>query len=144
MIIREMTSEDIPQLAQLYKQFWDEESSIENMYKKFNEFHDNGSYILLSAVQNNLLIGSVMGIICGELYGECKPFMVLENMIIDKKFRNNGVGKALISELEKKASKNNCTQIILVTETNRVDACKFYESAGYNPETHKGYKKKLT
>ncbi|MCO1603554.1 GNAT family N-acetyltransferase [Desulfosporosinus nitroreducens] len=143
MIIRDMIAEDIPQLAVLYKQFWNEESSIESMYENFCKFHEDDSYLLLSAVENNQLIGSVMGIICGELYGDCKPFMVLENMIVDNKYRNHGVGKALISELEKKAFENNCSQIILVTDTNRIDACKFYESAGYNPDTHKGYKKKL-
>lgn len=143
MIIREMIADDIPQLAQLYKQFWDEESCVEIMYKKFNKFHENDSHILLSAVENNQLIGSVMGVICGELYGDCKPFIVLENMIVDKNYRNKGVGKALISELENKAAQKNCTQIILVTEANRIDACEFYESAGYNPGTHKGFKKKL-
>jgi len=143
MIIREMIAEDIPQLAQLYKQFWDEESSVETMYENYNKFYEDGSHLLLSAFENNKLIGSIMGVICGELYGNCKPFMVLENMIVDNRYRNNGVGKALISELEKKASQKDCTQIIFVTETHRIDACKFYESAGYNPNTHKGYKKKL-
>lgn len=143
MIVREMLAEDIPQLAQLYKQFWDEESCVETMKKTFIRLNDSGSYILLSAVEDELIIGSVMGVICWELYGKCKPFMVLENMIVDKKYRSHGVGKALIAELEEKASENNCTQIILVTETNRIDARKLYESAGYNPETHKGYKKKL-
>jgi ribosomal protein S18 acetylase RimI-like enzyme len=72
-----------------------------------------------------------MGVICEELYGDCKPFLVLENMIVDETYRNQGVGKALVSELEKIATKRNCTQVILVTESNRIDACKFYESAGY-------------
>ncbi|MCB8817491.1 GNAT family N-acetyltransferase [Desulfosporosinus shakirovi] len=143
MIIRDMIAEDIPQIAVLYKQFWNEESSVESMYENFSKFLEDDSYLLLSAVENNQLIGSVMGIICGELYGGCKPFMVLENMIVDNKYRNHGVGKALISELEKQATEKSCSQIILVTDTNRIDACKFYESAGYNPDTHKGYKKKL-
>jgi len=142
MVIREMIKDDIPQLAQLYKQFWGEESSIDTMYVKFDKFHENGSHILLSAIENNKLIGSVMGVICEELYGDCKPFMVLENMIVDNQYRNSGVGKALISELERRAAEK-CTQIILVTETNRIDACKFYESVGYKPDTHKGFKKKL-
>jgi len=29
-----MIAEDIPQLAELYRQFWDEKSCIETMYKK--------------------------------------------------------------------------------------------------------------
>ncbi|GAB6152916.1 GNAT family N-acetyltransferase [Desulfosporosinus burensis] len=113
------------------------------MCKKFNQFNEHGSHILICAVENNQLIGSVMGVICGELYGECKPFMVLENMIVDNKYRNLGVGKALIFELERMAGDKDCTQIILITESNRIDACKFYESVGYNPDSHKGFKKKL-
>ncbi|TGE38877.1 GNAT family N-acetyltransferase [Desulfosporosinus fructosivorans] len=142
MIVRDMIKEDIPQLALLYKQFWGEESSIETMYVKFYKFQENGSHILLSAVEDNQLIGSVMGVICEELYGDCKSFLVLENMIVDKKYRNRGIGKALIMELEIRAAEK-CNQIILVTETNRIDACRFYESVGYKPEIHKGFKKKL-
>lgn len=142
MIIREMIKDDIPQLAQLYKQFWNEESCIDTMKIKFDKFQKNDSHILLSAVEDDQLIGSVMGVICEELYGDCKSFLVLENMIVDEAYRNKGVGTMLISELERRAA-DKCTQIILVTETNRIGACKFYESVGYNPDTHKGFKKKL-
>ncbi|MDP4086240.1 MAG: GNAT family N-acetyltransferase [Bacillota bacterium] len=143
MIIRKMIEEDIPQLEQLYSQFWGEESCIESMKKQFNKLHKKDSHIFLSAIENTKLIGSVMGVICEELYGDCKPFLVLENMIVDKSFRNKGIGKALISELEKVATKRGCSQVILVTERNRVEAVKFYESAGYSSQTHLGFKKKL-
>ncbi|WP_205683867.1 GNAT family N-acetyltransferase [Brevibacillus migulae] len=65
-------------------------------------------------------------------------------MIVHKNHRNQGVGKALISELEKLAIKKDCSQVIFVTERNRVGAVKFYESAGYSSLTHVGFKKKLT
>ncbi|MDF2633727.1 MAG: acetyltransferase [Pelosinus sp.] len=143
MIIRDMIVDDIPALAKLYKQFWDEDSCIEAMHQQFDKLDKTNTHVVLSAVQNEELIGSVMGVICGELYGTCQPFMVLENMIVHNQYRNQGVGKALIAELEKIAVHNNCSQILLVTESSRIDACKFYESAGYSPDTHKGFKKKL-
>ena len=143
MIIREMAASDIPQLAELYKQFWNEDSCVKTMRQKFDQYQKKGSHILLCATENKQLVGSVMGVICGELYGNCRPFLVLENMIIDQKYRNRGIGTELIAEMEKRASQRNCTQIILVTESDRVDACKFYESVGYKPETHRGFKKKL-
>lgn len=143
MIVRKMMAGDIPELAQLYKQFWDEDSCLDQMYKQFDKVTQAGTHILLCAVENGRLIGSVMGVVCEELYGDCRPFLVLENMIADKNSRNKGIGKALIAELEKIAAEKNCTQIILITETARIDACKFYESAGYKPDTHKGFKKKL-
>lgn len=143
MVIRDMIAEDIPGLAQLYRQFWNEESRVEIMHEQFIKFQKNNSHILISAIENNKLIGSVMGVICEELYGDCKAFLVLENMIVDKNYRNKGVGKELVSKLEKIATNRNCTQVIVVTESNRTDACKFYESAGYSHDSHKGFKKKL-
>ena len=143
MIIRQMIEEDIPQLEQLYRQFWGEESFIKTMKKQVNKLHKKDSHIFISAIENTKLIGSVMGVICEELYGDCKPFLVLENMIVDKSYREKGIGKVLISELEKIATKRDCSQVILVTERNRVEAVKFYESVGYSSQTHLGFKKKL-
>ena len=143
IIVRRMIEKDIPEVALLYKQFWNEDSCIECMYNQFNKLSKTGTHILLNAVEDECVIGSVMGIICEELYGQGNPFMVLENMIVDKRYRNKGIGKILVAELEKIALVKKCTQIILVTETERVDACKFYESVGYNPTKNKGFKKKL-
>jgi predicted N-acetyltransferase YhbS len=105
-----MIEEDIPQLEQLYRQFWGEESCIKTMKKQFNKLHKKDSHIFISAIENTKLIGSVMGVICEELYGDCKPFLVLENMIEDKSYREKGIGKVLISELEKIATKRDCSQ----------------------------------
>jgi GNAT superfamily N-acetyltransferase len=143
MIIREMTMDDIPELAKLYKQFWGEESCIEKMQQQFRELEKKGTHILLSAVDENDLLGSVTGIVCEELYGDCRPFLVLENMVVDKRSRQKGIGKALIAELERLARERGCTQIILVTEADRRDACGFYEAAGFHPTAHRGYKKKI-
>lgn len=143
MNIRRMLIEDLPQLAKLYKQFWNENSDTERMRLQFEKMRENDAVILLSAVDNNVLIGSVMGIICEELYGACKPFLVLENLIVDKRHRKKSVGKSLFLEIERIAKEKYCEQIILVTESNRVDACSFYEAVGFSPETNKGYKKKI-
>lgn len=143
MIIRDMIADDIPQLEKLYRQFWGEESSIKTMTQQFHKLRQLKSHVFLSAVENDRLIGSVMGVVCEELYGDCKPFLVLENMIVDHNYRNQGVGKALVAALEKIAVHRNCSQVILVTERNRTDAVQFYESAGYGAQTHVGFKKKL-
>lgn len=143
MVIRKMIIEDIPGLAMLYKQFWNENSCVKKMQKQFEKLQHSNTHILLCAIDQDHLIGSVMGIVCEELYGDCRPFLVVENMIIDKNCRKKGIGKALFLELERLAKKRNCTQIILITEMDRLDACSFYESVGFNPTSNKGYKKKL-
>ena len=142
MKIRTLEKSDMKRLADLYRQFWNEQSDVEKMELQFDAIQRENSHLLLGAEQDGLLIGSVMGVICKELYGDCRPFLVIENMIVDDLGPRKGVGSALLSELEKRARERHCTQMILVTEIERQDACGFYESFGFQ-KNNKGYKKKL-
>ena len=141
MLIREVTMEDIPKLVELYQKFWGQPSHIEKMQRQFWRLKDQNSHIILCAVAGNSFMGSVIGIVCADLYGDCRPFMVLENLIVDKQHRRKGVAQQLLGELEGQAQKRHCTQIILVTEKNRLDACGFYQASGFQLD-NAGYKKK--
>lgn len=77
-----------------------------------------------------------------EHYGDFRSFVVIENMIVDAGSRRSGVGKALLAALELHAKVRNCTQMILVTEKDWMDARSFYETYGFQKNTT-GYKKKL-
>ena len=143
MEIRKLIEDDLVSLAVLYQQFWDEVSSLEKMRTTFQRLKRNPNYILLVADQQNNLVGSVMGIICEELYGDCKPFMVVEDVIVDKRQRRLGIASSLMKELERCASENNCNYIIFVTESERTEAHRFYESIGYKSDAYKGFKKRL-
>lgn len=143
MVVREICAQDLPRLAALYKQFWGDESDPERMASQLERLKERGYHIFLAAEEGGELIGSVMGVVCEELYGDCSPFVVVENMIVDQSRRRTGAGRALLAELETRAKQHGCTQMILVTESSRADACSFYESAGFAPNIHTGYKKKL-
>ncbi|HHX77379.1 MAG TPA: GNAT family N-acetyltransferase [Firmicutes bacterium] len=143
MLVRKMTIEDIDELAKLYEQFWHENSCPEKIRIQFKKLERSDAHIFLSAVENNRLIGSVTGIVCEDLYGDCRPFLLIENMIVAQDKRRQGVGSALLRELERMSREKNCAQVILVTEKNRQAACKFYEASGFSAGVNKGYKKKL-
>ena len=143
IVIRDMQPGDIPALAELYRQFWGESSNLPKMQKKFAQLCEREDYILLCAVDGERLTGSVTGIVCQDLYGDCRPFLVLENMVVDHTCRRKGVAGALLVQLEERARAKGCTQVILVTESAREDALGFYEASGFHPTANKGYKKKL-
>ena len=143
MEIRRVIDGDIEELAKLYKQFWGTESCVDKMRAKLPKIDQNPSYIILVAVEEGNVIGTVMGIVCDELYGDCKPFLVIEDVIVGKDNRRNGVGTALMRELEVYAAKSCCKYAILVTELERTEAHKFYESLDYHMEPYKGFKKQL-
>ncbi len=139
--IRRLRQGDLESLAQLHRQFWGEESNLDRMQARFQELDANPKYILLCATVDEVVAGSLMGIVCDELYGECRPFLLLENLVVDAKHRRKGIGRALLSELQKQARERNCSQILFITEADRKDAVSFYESAGYDPRKHIGFKK---
>lgn len=142
MLIRFLEKKDLPQLAKLYQQFWNDESNVSKMEKQFDVIQKENHHIILVCEVESKVIGSVMGVVCKELYGECKPFLVVENMIVDEDYRKKGIGHKLLSQLEVLAKERDCTQMILVTEKDRLDACSFYEKCGFSKNTT-GYKKKL-
>jgi ribosomal protein S18 acetylase RimI-like enzyme len=143
MEIERLTESDLTPLADLYSQFWGERSSLQMMRATFQKLENNPHYIFLAAKHNHQLVGSAMGIICEELYGECNPFMVIEDVIVDKHKKRKGIGSQLMRELERIAVEHGCSYIIFVTECEREEAHRFYESLGYMPNAHKGFKKRL-
>lgn len=143
MTITKLTEHDLPALASLYTCFWGEESCVDKMRTTFSRLKDNPDYLFLVARIEDRVVGSVLGIICHELYGACKPFMVAEDVIVDEQERRRGIGSQLMNAIEQKARERECGHILLVTETSRHDARQFYESLGYDPSKNKGFKKRL-
>lgn len=144
MIIQKLSKHDLPELAELFTQFWGENSSLEKMLTTFSKITNNPAYILLVAKVDNSLAGFVMGVVCEELYGDCRPFLVMEDLVVDKNSRRVGIGAALLKTLEVAAKDHGCSQIVFLTEANRPDALGFYHSQGYDHEPYKGFKKQLT
>ena len=141
--IKRLTESDLSALAELFRQFWNEGSSAEKMKSTFSRLSANPAYILLAARQDGCMVGFAMGIVCEELYGECKPFMVIEDLIVDRSHRRTAVASGLMRRLERYAVAHDCCQIMFVTESNRTEALKFYQSMGYEFEPYKGFKKPL-
>lgn len=114
MKIRNLEYKDLESLGLLYFQFWGDKSELEKMQEKYKELENNDNYIFLAAEFDGRLAGSVMGIVCSELYGDCRPFMVLEDLIVDKNFRKKGIGKALVRKLEEEAEKETAARLFLL------------------------------
>lgn len=141
--ITELKETDLEDLAGLYRQFWNEGSDISRMRAEFQRLSSNPDYIFLAARKGGKLVGSAMGIVCRELYGQCRPFMVIEDVVIDTDHRRQGVGSMLMRELERLAGLRECGTILFVTEQDRTAAHRFYESLGYAPDRYRGFKKRL-
>lgn len=79
---------------------------------------------------NNKVIGmvSLLYSISTALGGKVA---ILEDMIIDKNYRNKGFGKQLLQEAINFSVKRNCLRITLLTDFNNDIAIHFYKGFGF-------------
>lgn len=56
---------------------------------------------------------------------------IMEDMIIDKNYRNQGFGKKLLNEAINFSKSRNCLRMTLLTDFNNDAAISFYKSVGF-------------
>ena len=98
--------------------------------------------------------GVIVAEIRGEVVGVCQLLILrhlhnggrlcaeVESMHVRADLRSQGVGKALLEEVERRARSLGCYRIQLTSNAARVDAHRFYERNGYAP-SHRGFKRLL-
>lgn len=143
VIIREAVKSDLVGLSMLFEELMNTKSNIDKMTKTFRYIQNDESYKLLVAEQNGKLVGSVMGVLCYDLVEECKPFMVLENIVVASEVRGQGIGAKLMREIEEVAKENEVKYTMFVSMSSREEAHKFYEEIGYKKNMVQGFKKFL-
>lgn len=141
--IRSVAASDLIPLNELYEQLSGERANNDSMLQLFHTIQNNPQYHLLGAYVDDVLVGSVMGIVCHDLVGSCRPFMVVENVVVSDMHQGMGIGKMLMGDIERIARERECTYIMLVSSDFRQQAHRFYASLGYEPERVRGFRKEL-
>ena len=141
MEITRLEETDLSELAKLYAEFWNEPSSVEKMTETFRRIGEDERYQLLVVRLHEKIVGSLLGVFCENLYGNCNPFLVVEDVIVSKNHRRMGIGTMLMKKIEEIARNKNCENMIFVTETDRNAAIAFYKSLGFEYEKYHGFKK---
>lgn len=140
--INEICRNDLPRLSELYGQLSGRRADPEAMTPTFEKIRDNDNYYLLGArSENDFLVGTVMGVVCHDMVKECRPFMIMENFVVDSEWHRKGVGSMLIRHVESIARERNCLFVQFCSSSYRTGAHAFYEESGYNPGEVKGFRK---
>ena len=143
MEIAALQEGDLAELAQLYQQLLPNDISIARMRAAYERNRSNNNHLVLAAKLENKLVGTLLAVVCEMLFGQCRSFMVIEDVIVDEGQRRKGIGTALMQFAEEYARSRNCTYIMLITDAERIGSQEFYRSLGYATEEYKAFKKSL-
>ena len=141
--IGKIAEDDLDELSALYQELVDKPTDKEKLKENFAWISVNPDYYLIGAKVDQRLVGSVMGIVCRDVAGDCRPFMILENIIVKADHHREGIGKTLVRYIEDVAKERGCHYLFFVSSMERKEAHRFYESLGYPVGMVQGFKKYL-
>ncbi|EEM10803.1 MULTISPECIES: GNAT family N-acetyltransferase [Bacillus] len=116
--VREIPSYEKTYSEDIYKE--DQENDLD-----YSEYVNNLDKIIYLAFMNHQIIGMII------LKRNWNSFAYVEDIKVDKQFRQRGVGRKLIEQAKHWAQACEMPGIMLETQSNNVRACKFYENCGF-------------
>ncbi len=98
------------------------------------------------AIENDKAVGLIMGILgtyskYDYLDYKCPKEGEITELIVTKKIRSTGVGKALMEKLEEYFISQDCEYIMVDIFAYNDNAIGFYNNRGYHNRMHRGIKK---
>lgn len=127
--IRAAKLSDAPGLAALMCELGYETTSDE-MRMRLQPIVRDERYSTFVANIGNELCG-IIGTLTHVSYEHNDPSGKIVALVVSKKRRRSGVGRALIAVAEKHFAKRSVTRVTLTTRFEREDAHRFYEALGY-------------
>jgi len=101
----------------------------EQIEERLNKIQNNNSHIIYVAVENDYIIGWA--------HAHISDLIIIPNqallfgLVVDKIYRNSGIGRLLMQHIEEWATLVGCEGVILRSNIKRQEAHLFYEKIGY-------------
>ena len=120
---------DINDLENLYElnKLFENETTKEQMEKYIKQ---NNHEIICIAYLDNIAVGYCTGLIIKSVcYKNCR--VDIESLFVKVEYRRKGIGKALMTFMEKEAISRNILHFHIITNKKNGNTVKFYENIGY-------------
>lgn len=142
MEIRKIELKDLDRVFELLNELY--ESKLK--YERFKEIYhlklkDTNNYYIVAILKNR-----IVGILTSEIQVKlhrAKKQSFIEDLIVDKEYRRQGIGKALLQNAIDYAKENDCEVIELTSYIKNENAHQFYENSSFIKHSYK-FKKYLS
>jgi GNAT superfamily N-acetyltransferase len=140
LTIRTAQSADADILQSLYRQLVDDEN-VRATASQIEVLEGDARTRLLVCEIDGRVRGTVLVCLCADAMYAGQPFAVVENLVVDQECRGNGIGQALLREVERFCLSRNCSKMMLLSSASRVDAHRFFEQVGFRGDRKRGFVK---
>lgn len=141
--ITSLTEENLQQAHDLCEMCFAQNVSFEDVKTIYDKVKSDDHYECLVATFNDKVVGYTTAVIAHNIFDGLKPFMALWFVCVHPEYRRIHIGTKLFNKIESIARERNCELIYFTSESDNVDAHKFYESLGYDSAREKAFCKLL-
>jgi L-amino acid N-acyltransferase YncA len=142
--IRLAKESDLPRILELYHELSMTTTGVEQHlntsfddYKRvFTEICSDPKREVLVAEYQGEVVGTVALFIISGLSHGAAPYTLVENLIVNHKYRRKGVGKKLMEYTIARAKQERCHRIELCSDKRRKEAHRLYNSLGFRPSAY--------
>ena len=138
--IRTARSADADALQSLYRQLVNDDN-VRVTESQIHTLESDARTRLLVCEIDSHVRGTVLICLCADAMYAGQPFAVVENLVVQQGWRGNGIGQALLLEVEQFCRASDCSKMMLLSSTLRIDAHRFFEQAGFRADRKRGFVK---
>ena len=141
MEIRKTKLEDLDSVFELLDELYENKIEYSKFTQKYKESLEDNSFYGIVAIENNKVVGVLISRIINRL-AKKKNILCIDDLIVNEKCRNIGIGKLLIQTATAYAISKDCGALELTSMIQNINAHRFYENNGFEKRQYK-FKKSL-
>lgn len=140
LVIRRAVSRDASAIERLYRQLVTN-PQVHVTPARVAEVETDPNTALLVADQQGQVCATALVAFCADVMFADQPFAVVENVVVESSVRGQGIGAALLRQIESLCLKKNCSKMMLLSSAGRAEAHRFFERAGFTGTAKLGFVK---
>lgn len=140
-MIRQAERSDKDKQYELYRMLVPNSKKMNVIEEQIDLIRNDSNNFLFVFDNNGEILGTVTLNICIQAMHGTRPYGVVENIIVHENHRCKNIGQQLLEHVEEYCRSINCHRIMLLSNSTRERAHKFFEREGYDGAVSKGFKK---
>ena len=140
-MIRKLELKDLEEVFNLLDELYENKIEYSIFAQKYKSSLKDNNFYGIVAVEDNKVVGVLIARIINRL-AKKKNILFIDDLIVNEKYRNTGIGKLLIQNAMDYAVNIDCESLELTSLISNINAHRFYENNGFEKRQYK-FKKHL-
>lgn len=135
---RKATALDAPGIEALYREL-KPYAAVKVLPERIEKISENPQTYLIVCEENTEILATALVSLCDDAMFGNQPFAIIDNMVVNKDYLREGIGKSMIDHIEEFCISQDCSKIVLNVSTELTQGRDFFTAMGFDPDETIGF-----